>query len=360
MNIKSSEKLRQSLAEERLIDAANKRILLLDGAMGTMIQDYKLNESGYRGARFADWDTDVKGNNDLLALSQPDIIYDIHCAYLEAGADIIETNTFNATTISMADYEMQTLAKEINIEAAKLAKKAADEFTALTPDKPRFVAGVLGPTSRTASISPDVNDPGKRNVTFDQLVEAYVEATHGLIEGGADLLMVETIFDTLNAKAAVFAIQTVFEELQFTLPVMISGTITDASGRTLSGQTAEAFYYSMNHIEPFSFGLNCALGPDLLRQYVDEIAQVAECFVSAHPNAGLPNEFGEYDLGSEEMAAHIKEWAESGLLNIVGGCCGSTPEHIAAMAKAIKPFAPRKVIKQEVRMRLSGLEPFVH
>ena len=219
---------------------------------------------------------------------------------------------------------------------------------------------MLGPTSRTASISPDVNDPGKRNVTFDLLVEAYVEATHGLIEGGADLIMIETIFDTLNAKAAAFAIQTVFEDLQMSLPVMISGTITDASGRTLSGQTSEAFYYSMNHIEPFSFGLNCALGPDLLRQYVDEIAQVAECFVSAHPNAGLPNEFGEYDLGAEEMASHIKEWAAAGLLNIVGGCCGSTPEHIAAMADAVKPYAPRKIIKQEVKMRLSGLEPFVH
>lgn len=359
MNLKSKE-LKQNMAEQRLTDAANKRILLLDGAMGTMIQDYKLQEADYRGERFSEWHSDVKGNNDLLVLSQPKIIYDIHCAYLEAGADIIETNTFNATTISMADYDMQDLAKEINIEATKIAKKAADKFTALTPDKPRFVAGVLGPTSRTASISPDVNDPGKRNVTFDQLVEAYVEATHGLIEGGADLIMIETIFDTLNAKAAAFAIQTVFEALQMSLPVMISGTITDASGRTLSGQTSEAFYYSMNHIEPFSFGLNCALGPDLLRQYVDEIAQVAECFVSAHPNAGLPNEFGEYDLEAEEMATHIKEWAASGLLNIVGGCCGSTPEHIAAMADAVKPYAPRKIVKQEVKMRLSGLEPFVH
>lgn len=346
--------------EEQLIEAANKRILLLDGAMGTMIQEYKFEEEDYRGTRFADWHSDVKGNNDLLVLSKPNIIYDIHCAYLEAGADIIETNTFNATTISMADYNMQELAKEINIEATKLARKAADKFTAQTPDKPRFVAGVLGPTSRTASISPDVNDPAKRNVTFDELVEAYVEATHGLIEGGADLIMVETIFDTLNAKAAVFAIQTVFEQLGSKLPVMISGTITDASGRTLSGQTAEAFYYSMNHVEPFSFGLNCALGPDLLRQYVDEISQISECFVSAHPNAGLPNEFGEYDMESDEMAAHIKEWASSGLLNIVGGCCGSTPKHIAALANAVKDYAPRKIVKREVKMRLSGLEPFVH
>lgn len=352
--------LSQSIAEKKLIEAANKRILLLDGAMGTMIQEHHLEEADYRGERFADWHSDVKGNNDLLVLTQPNIIYDIHCAYLEAGADIIETNTFNATTISMADYNMQELAREINVEATKLAKQAADKFTALTPDKPRFVAGVLGPTSRTASISPDVNDPAKRNVTFDELVAAYVEATHGLIEGGADLIMIETIFDTLNAKAAAFAVQMVFDELGFKLPMMISGTITDASGRTLSGQTAEAFYYSMNHVEPFSFGLNCALGPDLLRQYVEEISQVSECFVSAHPNAGLPNEFGEYDMESDEMATHIKEWAESGLLNIVGGCCGSTPKHIAAMADAVKDYAPRKIVKREVKMRLSGLEPFVH
>jgi 5-methyltetrahydrofolate--homocysteine methyltransferase len=347
-------------AEKQLIEAANRRILLLDGAMGTMIQEYKFEEEDYRGKRFVDWHSDVKGNNDLLVLSQPQIIYDIHCAYLDAGADIIETNTFNATSISMADYNMQGLAKEINIEATKLARKAVNKFTAQTPDKPRFVAGVLGPTSRTASISPDVNDPSKRNVTFDELVEAYVEATHGLIEGGADLIMVETIFDTLNAKAAVFAVQLVFDELGFKLPVMISGTITDASGRTLSGQTAEAFYYSMNHIEPFSFGLNCALGPDLLRQYVDEISQISECFVSAHPNAGLPNEFGEYDMESDEMASHIKEWAASGLINIVGGCCGSTPKHIAAIADVVKDYAPRKIVKREVKLRLSGLEPFVH
>ena len=349
-----------SKSQQQLIEAANKRILLLDGAMGTMIQEHQLQEDDYRGERFADWQSDVKGNNDLLVLSQPKIIYDIHCAYLEAGADIIETNTFNATTISMADYQMQDLAKEINIEASKLAKQAAAKFTAENPDKPRFVAGVLGPTSRTASISPDVNDPAQRNVTFDELVVAYIEATTGLIEGGADLILLETIFDTLNAKAAVFAVQSVFDDLGFSLPVMVSGTITDASGRTLSGQTAEAFYYSLNHVDPFSFGLNCALGPDLLRQYVDEISQVAECLVSAHPNAGLPNEFGEYDMQSDEMAEHIKEWAASGLLNIVGGCCGSTPKHIAAISDAIKAYPPRKIVKREVKMRLSGLEPFVH
>ncbi|MEP4891072.1 MAG: homocysteine S-methyltransferase family protein [Aliiglaciecola sp.] len=345
---------------DKLYSIAKERILILDGAMGTMIQRHKLEEDDYRGDRFADWHCDVKGNNDLLVLSQPQIIYDIHCQYFAAGADIIETNTFNATTIAMADYDMQSLAKEINIEATKLARKAADEYTAKTPDKPRFVAGVLGPTNRTASISPDVNDPGKRNVNFDQLVEAYSEATHGLIEGGADIILIETIFDTLNAKAAAFAVDTVFDELGISLPVMISGTITDASGRTLSGQTAEAFYYSLRHINPVSFGLNCALGPDLLRQYVEEIANQAECLVSAHPNAGLPNEFGEYDMDEHEMAEHIQEWAKSGLVNIVGGCCGSTPEHIAEIAKVVEGIAPRVPVKKEVRMRLSGLEPFVH
>jgi 5-methyltetrahydrofolate--homocysteine methyltransferase len=343
-----------------LEDAARQRILILDGAMGTMIQRHKLQEEDYRGQRFVDWHSDVKGNNDLLVLTQPQLIMDIHCAYLEAGSDIIETNTFNATTISMADYNMQSLSREINVAAAKLARQAADKFSALTPDKPRFVAGVLGPTSRTASISPDVNDPGFRNVTFDQLVEAYVESTLALIEGGADIIMLETIFDTLNAKASAFAVETVFEQLGKRLPVMISGTITDASGRTLSGQTTEAFYNSMRHIKPFSFGLNCALGPDLLRQYVAELSSVSESFVSAHPNAGLPNEMGEYDMQSDEMAAHIEEWAQAGLVNIVGGCCGSTPEHIAAIAKAVAKFPPRVLPQLEVKMRLSGLEPFVH
>lgn len=343
-----------------ITELARQRILILDGAMGTMIQRHKLSEEDYRGKEFADWHCDLKGNNDLLAITQPDIIYGIHCEYLAAGADIIETNTFNATTISMADYDMQAQSRDINIAAAKLAKKAADEYTAKTPDKPRFVAGVLGPTNRTASISPDVNDPGKRNVTFDQLVEAYSESCEALIEGGSDLILIETIFDTLNAKAAAFAVEEVFAKQGYRLPVMVSGTITDASGRTLSGQTAEAFYYSMRHVQPFSFGLNCALGPDLLRQYVDEIASVAECNVSAHPNAGLPNEFGEYDMDGPEMAGHIAEWAQSGLVNIVGGCCGSTPEHIKAIADAVAQTAPREVPHFEPKMRLSGLEPFVH
>ena len=313
---------------QALNTAAKQRILVLDGAMGTMIQQHNLTEADYRGESFSDWHCDVKGNNDLLSISQPDLIYDIHCAYLAAGADIIETNTFNATTIAMADYDMQAQSHEINLQAAKIARRAADEFTRQTPDKPRFVAGVLGPTNRTASISPDVNDPGKRNVTFDALVEAYVDSCQALVDGGVDIIMIETVFDTLNAKAAVFAVSQVFESIGYELPVMVSGTITDASGRTLSGQTAEAFYYSLRHIQPFSFGLNCALGPDLLRQYVVEVAAVAQCLVSAHPNAGLPNEFGEYDMEAAEMAEHIGEWAESGLVNIVGGCCGNTPEHI--------------------------------
>ncbi|MCU7555045.1 homocysteine S-methyltransferase family protein [Alteromonas sp. ASW11-19] len=344
--------------EHPLYRAAQSRILLLDGAMGTMIQQHKLQEADYRGTRFADWHCDVQGNNDLLVLTQPDLIHNIHCEYLAAGADIIETNTFNATSIAMADYDMSSLSDEINREAARLAKSAAREYS--TPDRPRFVAGVLGPTNRTASISPDVNDPGKRNVTFDALVEAYSASCRALIEGGSDLIMLETIFDTLNAKAAVFAVETVFDELNQRLPVMVSGTITDASGRTLSGQTAEAFYYSMRHVTPISFGLNCALGPDLLRQYVDEVAAVAECLVSAHPNAGLPNEFGEYDMEGPEMATHIGEWARAGLVNIVGGCCGSTPEHIREIASAVEGVPPRQVPSFEPRMRLSGLEPFVH
>ena len=348
------------LTDEQFYALAAQRILILDGAMGTMIQRHKLEEEDYRGKEFANWHCDIKGNNDLLSITQPEIIYDIHCQYLAAGADIIETNSFNATTIAMADYDMEAQSRDINVAAAKLARKAADEFTAKTPDKPRFVAGVLGPTNRTASISPDVNDPGKRNVTFDQLVEAYTESCEALIEGGSDIILIETIFDTLNAKAAAFAVETVFEAQGFRLPVMISGTITDASGRTLSGQTAEAFYYSLRHIKPVSFGLNCALGPDLLRQYVDEIASVSECLVSAHPNAGLPNEFGEYDMEGPEMAEHIKEWAGSGLVNIVGGCCGSTPEHIQDLVNAVAGVTPRAVPAFEPKMRLSGLEPFVH
>nr|CAA6800249.1 MAG: 5-methyltetrahydrofolate--homocysteine methyltransferase (EC [uncultured Thiotrichaceae bacterium] len=336
--------------------ALQQRILVLDGAMGTMVQRYKLQEQDYRGERFADWPSDVKGNNDLLVLSQPDIIREIHAQYLDAGADIIETNTFNATTISMADYQMQELAYEINVEAAKLARETATEFS--TPEKPRFVAGVIGPTSRTCSISPDVNDPGYRNTSFDELVTAYSAATRGLIEGGSDAILIETIFDTLNAKAAIFAVQSVFEEDGVELPIMISGTITDQSGRTLSGQTTEAFYNSLAHSNAISFGLNCALGPDLLRQYVEELSRVSGSYVSAHPNAGLPNEMGEYDMTGPEMAVHIKEWAESGFLNIVGGCCGSSPEHIAAIAQAVEGIAPRKLPTVKPACRLSGLEPF--
>jgi 5-methyltetrahydrofolate--homocysteine methyltransferase len=334
------------------------RILVLDGAMGTMIQSYKLTEADYRGTRFADFAHDLKGNNDLLCLTQPRIIKEIHAKYLAAGADILETNSFNATSISMADYHMEHLVSELNLAAAQLAREAAEEATAQNPAKPRFVAGVLGPTSRTATISPDVNDPGFRNVTFDQLRVAYLEAIDGLVKGGADILMVETIFDTLNAKAALFAIEEYFAANNLRLPVMISGTITDASGRTLSGQTGEAFWNSVRHARPLSIGLNCALGPDLLRQYVEELSNKADVFISSHPNAGLPNAFGEYDLGAAEMATHIGEWARSGLLNIVGGCCGTTPAHIAAIAKAVEGVVPRKPPVLEPAMRLSGLEPF--
>ncbi|HHH43042.1 MAG TPA: methionine synthase, partial [Gammaproteobacteria bacterium] len=331
------------------------RILVLDGAMGTMIQRYKLEEADYRGERFADWPSELKGNNDLLSLTQPQIISDIHKAYLEVGADIIETNTFNSTTVSMADYGMEELVYEINLESARLARAAADAFS--TDDKPRFVAGVLGPTSRTCSLSPDVNDPGFRNITFDELKETYYDATKALIEGGADIILIETIFDTLNAKAAAFAVKTYFEDIGKDYPVMISGTITDASGRTLSGQTAEAFFNSMRHVNPISIGFNCALGAKQLRQYVEELAGTADCYVNAHPNAGLPNEFGEYDESPEEMAKELGEWAGSGFLNIIGGCCGTTPPHIKAIAEAVSKFPPRKKIEHDFVLRLSGLEP---
>ena len=343
----NSNKLKQQLS---------KRILLLDGAMGTMIQKHKLEEADYRGERFKNWHTLIQGNNDLLTLTQPHIINDIHKSFLEVGADIIETNTFNATRISMADYEMQELAYEINVASAQLAKKIANEFS--TKEKPRFVAGVIGPTSRTCSLSPDVNDPGFRNVTFDELVEVYCESTRGLIEGGTDIIMIETIFDTLNAKAAIFAVQQVFEEDGVELPMMISGTITDASGRTLSGQVTEAFYNSLRHAKPISIGLNCALGPDSLRQYVAELSRVSETYVSAHPNAGLPNEFGEYELGAISMSEQVGEWASSGLVNILGGCCGSTPEHIKAIADAIENLPPRQLPDIQPECRLSGLEAF--
>ncbi|MEZ5588017.1 MAG: methionine synthase [Sedimenticolaceae bacterium] len=331
------------------------RILVMDGAYGTMIQRYKLDEAAYRGTRFADWPSDLKGNNDLLSLTQPALIREIHEQYLEAGADIIETNTFSATTIAMADYGMQALAYELNVESARLARACADRFS--TAEKPRFVAGSIGPTNRTASISPDVNDPAARNVTFTELVDAYAEAARGLIEGGVDILLIETIFDTLNAKAAVFAVDQVFDELGVRLPVILSGTITDQSGRTLSGQTTEAFYNSLRHAHPLAMSLNCALGPDLLRQYVEELSRVCETYVAVYPNAGLPNEFGEYDLSPDDMGRQIAEWAESGFLNMVGGCCGNTPPHIAAIARAVAGKKPRIVPQVAPACRLSGLEP---
>ena len=331
------------------------RILILDGGMGTMIQGCKFTEEDFRGSRFADWPSDLKGNNDLLCMTQPERIKELHKGYLDAGADIIETNSFNATSIAMADYDMQDLAREINVAAARVARQAADE--ASTPDKPRYVAGVLGPTNRTASISPDVNDPGYRNTNFDKLVEAYLEALDGLVEGGIDLILIETIFDTLNAKAAVFAVDQYCYENDLDLPVMLSGTITDASGRTLTGQTTEAFYNSLRHARPISVGLNCALGPMELRPYIEELSRISETYVSAHPNAGLPNEMGEYDLDPATMAKEIRGWAEKGFLNIIGGCCGTTPEHIAAMAEAVADLPPRQLPEIEVACRLSGLEP---
>ena len=336
--------------------ALEERILVLDGAMGTMIQGYKLQDADYRGDRFAGHSQELVGNNDLLSLTRPDVIKQIHLAYLDAGADIIETNTFNATRVSQADYALEDIVYELNKTSARLAREAAQART--TPAKPRWVAGVLGPTSRTATISPDVNDPGARNVTYDQLVDNYLEAGRGLVEGGVDILLVETIFDTLNAKAAVFAIFQLFEELGCELPIMISGTITDSSGRTLSGQTTEAFYNSLAHARPLSIGLNCALGAEELKPYLAELARVADCPVSAHPNAGLPNEFGEYDQSADEMAAIIRHFAASGYLNIVGGCCGTSPAHIKAVAAIVEDFRPRKIPALDHACRLSGLEPF--
>ena len=333
-----------------------KNILILDGAMGTMIQAYKFEEQDFRAERFADWHTDVKGNNDMLVLTQPEVIKAIHLEYLEAGADILETNTFNATTIAMADYDMEEYSAEINRVAAQIAREAADEYNKKNPNRPRFVAGVLGPTNRTCSISPDVNDPAYRNVTFDELKDAYIESTLALIEGGSDIILIETIFDTLNAKAAIFAVETVFDQLGERLPVMISGTITDASGRTLSGQTTEAFYNSLRHAKPVSFGLNCALGPVELRQYVAELSRICDVAVSAHPNAGLPNAFGEYDFTVEDMNTHVEEWASAGFLNIIGGCCGTTPAHIRGMADTVAQLPPRQVQERPIACRLSGLE----
>jgi 5-methyltetrahydrofolate--homocysteine methyltransferase len=342
-----------------LDEMAAKRILIIDGAMGTMIQRHKLDEAGYRGARFADWHRDVKGNNDLLVLTQPAIIAEIHDAYLAAGADLIETNTFNAQAISMADYGMESLSYEINVEGARLAKAACTKWNAKTRDQPRFVVGALGPTNRTASISPDVSNPAFRNVSFDQLRDAYAEQTRGLIDGGADIIMIETIFDTLNAKAAGFAVLDVFDEKGVELPLMISGTITDRSGRTLSGQTTEAFWYSMRHLRPWAIGLNCALGAEGMRPYLAELSRIADTLVSVYPNAGLPNAMGEYDESPHDMACHIEPWAKDGLINIVGGCCGSTPEHIVHIREHVAKYPPRKVPRNEPRMRLSGLEPFV-
>jgi 5-methyltetrahydrofolate--homocysteine methyltransferase len=345
-----------------LQDGLRQRILIIDGAMGTMIQRHELQEADYRGERFAEgFDSlfaqqghihgpgcgceghDQRGNNDLLSLTRPDIIAGIHRQYLQAGADLLETNTFNSTSISLADYRLQHLVRELNREGARLARAECDAIEATQPDQPRFVIGVLGPTSRTASLSPDVNRPGFRAITFDELAEAYREATRGLIEGGADIIMVETVFDTLNAKAALFAIDDVFEELGAKLPVMISGTITDASGRTLSGQTAEAFWYSLRHSQPIAIGLNCALGAKDLRQHVDVLATVADTHVSCHPNAGLPNAFGGYDETPDDMAEVLREFAQSGLINLVGGCCGTTPEHIHAIAQAVAGLPPRNV-----------------
>ncbi|MDD4911618.1 MAG: methionine synthase [Sideroxydans sp.] len=334
------------------------RILILDGAMGTMIQRYKLGEADYRGTRFADWTRDLKGNNDLLVITKPEVIKAIHCEYLEAGADIIETNTFGANATTLKAYGMSELNYELNVAGARVAREACDQYA--TADKPRFVAGVLGPTDKTATISPDVNDPSARNISFDQLVADYSDATRGLMDGGSDLILIETIFDTLNAKAAIFAVKSVFAERGTELPIMISGTITDASGRTLTGQVTEAFYNSLAHANPISIGLNCALGAEELRQYVQEMSRVANCYVSAHPNAGLPNPLAEtgYDDTPENMSGHIKEWASSGFLNIIGGCCGTSPAFIKAIADVVKGIPPRKIPSNPVECRLSGLEPF--
>jgi 5-methyltetrahydrofolate--homocysteine methyltransferase len=344
-------------ATETLAAALRERILVMDGAMGTMIQRHGLSEEDFRGERFADWEQDVRGNSDMLSLSQPDVIRSIHREYLDAGADLVETNTFSAQRISQADYGMQDLAYELNFESARLAREACDSVTAETPDRPRWVIGALGPTNTTGSISPDVNDPGKRNITYDRLVEAYLEQARGLVDGGADLLLVETIFDTLNAKAAIFALETLFEEHGRRWPVIISGTITDASGRTLSGQVTEAFWNSVRHVRPLAVGLNCALGAAEMRPYVAELSRAADTFVSCYPNAGLPNEFGEYDEAPDQTAAVLEEFASSGLVNLLGGCCGTTPEHVEAIALASKGKPPRVVPDIEPALRLSGLEP---
>jgi 5-methyltetrahydrofolate--homocysteine methyltransferase len=343
--------------EAAIREIAAKRILVLDGAFGTMIQDLKLSEADFRGARFKDWPRDLKGNNDLLVITRPEAIEAIHRAYFEAGADIAETNTFSSTSIAQADYGMEGLAYELNLEGARVARRAADAVAAES-GRPRFVAGAIGPTNRTASISPDVSNPGFRAVTFDELRDAYAEAARGLINGGADLILIETIFDTLNAKAAIVAVEEVFAEKGVRLPIMISGTITDLSGRTLSGQTPTAFWYSLRHARPLSVGLNCALGAKEMRAHIAEIGRIADTLVCAYPNAGLPNEFGEYDESPEAMAKSLGEFARAGLVNIVGGCCGTTPDHVRAIAAAVEGVAPRQIPEAAPRMRLSGLEPF--
>jgi 5-methyltetrahydrofolate--homocysteine methyltransferase len=330
------------------------RILIIDGAMGTMIQRHKLEEEDYRGERFKDWHTDIKGNNDLLSITQPDIIVGIHKQYLAAGADIIETNTFSSTTIAQADYDMQTLAYELNVASARCARQAIEEFLASPEGEDRqvaWIAGAIGPLNKTLSLSPDVNNPGYRAVTFDEVAKAYTEQIKGLVDGGVDLLLIETIFDTLNAKAAIYAAKKFFRDNNVPeLPIMISGTITDASGRTLSGQTLEAFYTSVRHARPLSVGLNCALGATQMRPHIEELSQIAECYTSAYPNAGLPNAFGEYDEAPHETAHIIEEWAEEGFVNIVGGCCGTTPDHIKHIAGEVKKFKPRQlpVIEKEL------------
>lgn len=332
------------MSGKNLNQLAQEKILILDGAMGTMIQKYKLTEEDFRGNRFVNHHKLIKGNNDILSLTRPDIIRQIHLEYLQAGADIIETNTFNAQKISLADYDMESLAYEINLESAKCAKNAIEDYRKISGDtiSPKFVAGAIGPTNRTASLSPDVNDPGYRSVNYDQLVDAYKEQTSGLIDGGADIIIIETIFDTLNAKAALYAVMEVFDEKQIELPIMVSGTITDASGRTLSGQTPEAFFISMSHAPLFSIGFNCALGAEQLIQYVQILSDNATCFVSAYPNAGLPNAMGHYDQTPEEMAQLIKEYLDRGIVNIIGGCCGTTPDHIRAIAGIAKNYTPRR------------------
>ena len=340
-------------------EISKQRILVIDGAMGTMIQRYKLTENDFRGERFANFHKDLQGNNDLLSITRPDVIEAVHKEYLDAGADIIETNTFSATSIAQEDYDLQELAYELNVASAQVARKAADDYTALNPDKPRFVAGAIGPMNKSLSLSPDVNNPGFRSVTFDQVMEAYYEQICGLIDGGVDTILVETVFDTLNCKAALYAIDKCFEDKNVKLPIMISGTITDASGRTLSGQTLEAFWISVSHMDLFSIGLNCALGAKELRPYVQELSNLAHCRISVYPNAGLPNEFGEYDQTADQMGVLMDDFVDSGFVNILGGCCGTTPSHIRRMAEYVQNKTPRTVPQQRFNSQYSGLEPLV-